>query len=74
MFSQEVLDVFSVALQIKIVLTSEPIEVEIELGPPSKFDKKNKASLKKVYDNAISANYYSIKNDYICCQLGAIRN
>ena len=74
MFSQEVSYVFSIDLQIKIVLTLEPIEIEIKLGPPSKFDKKNKGSLKKVYDNAISANYYSIINDYICCQLGAIRN
>ena len=48
-------------------------DIHIKLGPVTKFEKRNKATLKKIDDDAMSANCDAIAIFLIYGQSGAIR-
>ena len=48
--------IFGQSLIKRIVITPEPVMIDIKLGPVTKLDKRNKTTLKKFYDDVILTN------------------
>ena len=48
--------IFGQSLIKRIVITPEPVMIDIKLGPVTKLDKRNKTTSKKFYDDVILTN------------------